>query len=47
MDSVVKDRMECPICGYYMRILEETETTYECYCASCKTDVIVKKFPVI
>ena len=43
MDSIVKDRMECPICGYSMKILEETETEYKGYCASCSTDVIVKK----
>ena len=37
------NRVICPYCNYRMRILSETKTEYECYCASCKDDIHVPK----
>jgi len=37
------NRIRCPYCNYMMRILEETDDKYICYCASCKDDIWVKK----
>lgn len=36
-----EDRIKCPVCGYMMRILEENEKGFLCYCASCKRDIMV------
>ena len=39
----LKDRLECPICGYLAKVLSETETEIECYCANCGMDIVVNK----
>lgn len=39
----VEKRISCPVCGYPMRILEEHDDHYQCYCADCKKDRIVER----
>lgn len=36
-------RITCPSCGYPMRVLEETDEYYKCYCADCKMDRYIDK----
>ena len=39
----VEKRITCPSCGYPMRVLEETDEYYKCYCAGCKMDRWIDK----
>ena len=36
------DRIPCPICNYPMKILGSRGNLYQCYCADCKTDRLMK-----
>lgn len=40
--SVVK-RIRCPVCGYPMPVIKETDDQYQCYCADCRMDRYVDK----
>ena len=40
--SVVK-RIRCPVCGYPMPVIKETDDQYQCYCADCRRDRYVDK----
>ena len=39
----VEERIPCPVCDYPMRILEEHDDHYQCYCADCKRDRVIQK----
>lgn len=39
----VEERIPCPVCDYPMRILEEHDDHYLCYCADCKRDRVIQK----
>ena len=36
-------RIGCPVCRYPMKILEETDDYYQCYCEDCKVERHIDK----